>query len=84
MSDTTEMVQYQISGSAGNASNSDGISITLTSQAGATDAVALAVAEAIRGIVWAPGVTCSVAIFKSVMSTTSWSGDLTSNPPTFV
>jgi hypothetical protein len=84
VSSSGSITYYEISGQIGNANQQDTISVRLTSAAGNTDAVALALAGAINSIDLPPGITVSVSMAKNAESTTTSFADLTSQPPTFL
>ena len=78
MADPTTITQYEISGSIGN----DSFGFSLTTD-GLTDASVLAFCEAIKGITWPTGISCSVWSFKSITTTTTTQGNLAASPPAF-
>lgn len=81
--DTATFTQYSISGNIGTGTSQDAFSITISPVSGATDASALALAQAIKDVPWPPGVSCMVAVFKSVQTTATSAGNLSTTPPVF-
>lgn len=79
MADPTTVTQYEINGSIGN----DGFNFNFGSTPALTDESVLALAEAIKGVAWPDGVTCSIWVFKSIQTTTTTSGNLAAVPPAF-
>ena len=88
MSTEQTSVTYYITVSLNNTAspapdNNASMNFAIPEDAGITDAVALALGEAIQNAGWAPAVECSVNVGKTSAALTSYNGDLATTPPTF-
>ena len=83
MSSTLENAVYSVQGTIGTPMLADFITVNITSENGATDASAIALLEAIQGVVWPEGITATLILSKTDITQVSTIADMTATPPVF-
>jgi len=80
MSQTSTQTTYSLNGGTTTANGGDIINITFSSLNGIDDAIAIAVAEALKAVPWPAGVAFAMAISKNQTTNVSWFSDGTTDP----
>lgn len=83
MSTTAEQTRYMFSFSVAKGDNTDNGTLTLTSDTGVTDAVALSLAEAFNGLAWPAGTVAAAWVTKHDVTEVQSEGDLSATPHAF-
>ena len=83
MSTTSSQTRYLFNLSVSKGDSYDNASLTLTSDTGVTDQIALALAEAFNGLPWPTGTTARAYVTKHQVTEVQSEGDLAATPPDF-
>jgi hypothetical protein len=58
-------------------------SFTLWAESGTTDSIAIAMLQAMKGVVWPPGITVDITVARTVVDQTYSALNLAATPPVF-